>query len=201
MKILLAAAVAALMFAPTLPAHAAATVGEAAPAFTLTDSKGTSHNLSDFKGKTVVLEWTNAECPFVRKHYDSKNMQTLQEEATGQGVVWLVINSGAEGKQGHVTGAQAEEIITRDGFKSTAYLLDGDGTVGHAYGASTTPHMFVINGEGTLVYAGAIDDNKSADPATIAGAKNYVRAALADLAAGKPVETASSQPYGCSVKY
>jgi peroxiredoxin len=189
------------MFAPTLSAHAATTVGKAAPSFTATDSKGKTHSLSDYAGKIVVLEWTNDQCPFVRKHYDSKNMQQLQAEAAKQGVIWLTINSGAKDKQGHVTPEQAETIITREGMNPTAYLLDENGTLGHAYGASTTPHMFVIDKDGTLVYQGAIDDNSSANTATIVGAKNYVRAALADLAAGKPVETASSQPYGCGVKY
>ena len=201
MKILLTTLLSALLCIPALGAQAEATVGESAPAFTLTDSKGTSHALSDFLGKTVVLEWTNAECPFVRKHYDARAMQNLQAEATGDGVVWLTINSGAAGKQGHVTPEQAEAMIAKEGMNSTAYLLDTDGTVGQAYGATTTPEMFVINGNGILVYQGAIDDQPSANPASLEGAKNYVRAALADLKSGQDIQTKSTQPYGCGVKY
>ena len=183
------------------PAMAAPEIGKAAPEFTATDSNGKSHKLSDFKGKTVVLEWTNPECPYVVKHYDSKNMQKLQEEATAKDVVWLSINSGAEGKQGHLTDEAANKYIADKGAKQTAYLLDGTGEIGKAYDAKTTPHMFVIDKDGVLVYDGAIDDNDSANPADAAGAKNYVTAALDALAAGKPVETSKTKPYGCGVKY
>ncbi|QMW24147.1 thioredoxin family protein [Sandaracinobacteroides saxicola] len=183
------------------PALANAVVGSPAPAFTATDSNGKTHNLADFRGKTVVLEWTNADCPFVKKHYSGGDMQRLQGEARKDGVVWLTINSGAPGKQGHVDGGAANALKKAQGFNSTAYLLDPAGTIGKAYGARTTPHMFVIDGKGTLVYAGGIDDTPTADPADIKGAKNFVRAALNDLEAGKPVQVASSKPYGCSVKY
>lgn len=182
-------------------ALAAARVGEPAPAFTLTDSNGTTHSLSDFKGKTVVLEWTNHECPFVKKHYGPGNMQRQQAEATAAGVVWLTINSGAPGKQGHVDAAGANAVMAEKGHKSTAYLLDPTGAAGKAYGAKTTPHMYVIDGEGVLRYAGAIDSNPSGDPADIPGATQYVVQALADLAAGRAVAVANTQPYGCSVKY
>jgi len=182
-------------------AVAAAKINEPAPEFTLTDSNGNAHSLSDFRGKTVVLEWTNAECPFVVKHYKSGNMQRQQAEATANGVIWLTINSGAPGKQGHVDGAGANAVIERTGGKQTAYLIDADGKVGRLYGARTTPHMFVIDGEGVLRYMGAIDSNPSADPADIPNATQYVEVALAELAAGKPVSTPVTQPYGCSVKY
>ena len=194
------AAVAALVL--TAPAvHAAARVGEPAPAFSLTDSNGKAHALADFKGKTVVLEWTNAECPFVKKHYEPKNMQTQQGEAKSSEVVWLTVNSGAPGKQGHVDGAGANAIIASTGGQQAAYLLDPAGEAGKAYGAKTTPHMYVIDGEGVLRYAGAIDSNPSADPADIPGATQYVDAALGDLAANRAVARGTSQPYGCSVKY
>jgi peroxiredoxin len=182
-------------------AVAAAKINEPAPEFTLTDSNGNAHSLSDFRGKTVVLEWTNAECPFVVKHYKSGNMQRQQAEATANGVIWLTINSGAPGKQGHVDGAGANAVIERTGGKQTAYLIDADGKVGRLYGARTTPHMFVIDGEGVLRYMGAIDSNPSGDPADIPNATQYVEVALAELAAGKPVSTPVTQPYGCSVKY
>lgn len=192
---------AALLVAASPALLAKATVGQPAPAFSLTDSQGKTHALSDFKGKTVVLEWTNAECPFVKKHYGAGNMQAQQGEATAGGVVWLTVNSGAAGKQGAVDAAGANAVIAASGGKQTAYLLDGSGDVGRSYGAKTTPHMYVIDGEGVLRYAGAIDSNPSADPADIAGSTQYVKAALADLAAGRPVAVANTQPYGCSVKY
>lgn len=179
----------------------ATTVGEPAPGFTLTDSNGKSHSLPDFKGKTVVLEWTNAECPFVKKHYGANNMQAQQAEATASDVVWLSINSGAPGKQGHVDGAGANALMAAQGFKSSAYLLDASGDTGRAYAAKTTPHMYVIDGEGILRYNGAIDSIPSADQADIPKADQYVQLALAELAAGKPVSVSSSRPYGCSVKY
>lgn len=182
-------------------AATAATVGQPAPGFTLTDSNGKAHNLADFKGKTVVLEWTNHECPFVVKHYDAKNMQAQQAAATGDEVVWLSVNSGAPGKQGNVDGAGANAIMADKGHKSTAYLLDTDGKVGKAYGAKTTPHMYVIDANGVLAYNGAIDSIPSADQADIPKATQYVTQALGELGAGKPVSVATSQPYGCSVKY
>lgn len=187
------------LFAGT--ALAAVTVGEPAPNFTLTDSNGNSHQLSDFAGKTVVLEWTNADCPFVKKHYGGENMQAQQGKWTGQEVVWLTVNSSAPGKQGHVDGAGANAIISEKGGQQTAYLLDAPGDVGRAYGAKTTPHMYVIDGTGVLRYNGAIDSIPSPDPADIAKATQYVDVALAQLAAGEAVATSVTQPYGCSVKY
>jgi peroxiredoxin len=182
-------------------AVAAAVVGEPAPAFTLADTNGRSHSLEDLRGKTVVLEWWNDECPFVGKHYGSGNMQRLQKEWTAKGVVWLTISSSAPGRQGYVDGAQANAWMQEKGAAPTAVLLDHDGKVGRAYGAKTTPHMFVIDPKGTVVYAGGIDDKPSTDLADVATAKNFVSAALAEVTAGKRVTTAVSQPYGCSVKY
>ena len=184
-----------------IAASATAKVGAAAPAFSLLDSTGKTHSLADYSGKTVVLEWTNHECPFVKKHYGSKNMQTQQREATGDGVVWLSVNSSAPGQQGHVDGAGAERVRSDAGAAQTAYLLDPQGTTGRAYGAMTTPHMYVIDPQGVLRYAGAIDSIPSADPDDLANATQYVPQALAELAAGKPVSVAVTRPYGCSVKY
>jgi hypothetical protein len=182
-------------------AHAAE-VGQAAPAFSLTDLTGQSYQLDDFKGKTLVLEWVNPECPFVVKHYDaSGNLPALQQAAVADGVVWLLINSGAKGKQGDLDDAAVKAWMEKNKVAATAYLRDQDGVVGKAYAAKTTPHMYVINAEGTLVYAGAIDSVRSTKAADIAGAENYVKAALAAVKAGTPVATASTQPYGCSVKY
>lgn len=175
--------------------------GKPAPDFKTTDIAGKEQSLSKYKGKTVVLEWNNPECPFVRKQYDTKNMQKLQHEATAQGVVWLTVNSGAEGKQGSMTPAQAKEKLADDGAHPTAYILDSKGTIGKLYGAKTTPHMFVVDKAGNLAYQGAIDDDSTADHEAVKTAKNYVRAALASLKAGKPVEVAETKAYGCSVKY
>jgi peroxiredoxin len=194
-------AVALVVAAGARLAGAAAVVGEPAPAFTLADTNGRSHSLEDLRGKTVVLEWWNDECPFVGKHYGSGNMQRLQKEWTAKGVVWLTISSSAPGRQGYVDGAQANAWMKEKGAAPTAVLLDHDGKVGRAYGAKTTPHMFVIDPKGTLVYAGGIDDKPSTDLADVATAKNFVSAALAEVTAGKRVTTAVSQPYGCSVKY
>ena len=182
------------------PALAAPQVGQPAPAFRAVDSNGKTRSLADFKGRTVVLEWTNAECPFVKKHY-SGNMQALQKAAAKDGVTWLTINSGAPGKQGHVDGAGANAIIKAKGAAPTAYLLDPDGTIGRAYEAKTTPHMYVVDPAGKLVYMGGIDDTPTADVADIKTAKNYVTAALADIKAKRPVQVATSKPYGCAVKY
>jgi hypothetical protein len=185
--------------APETPA--AAKVDQPAPAFKLVDSTGKTRSLADFAGKTVVLEWTNHECPFVRKHYGSGNMQAQQRDATSKGVVWLSINSSALGNQGHVDGATAESIRSKARAVQTAYLLDPDGTVGRTYGAKTTPHMYVIDPKGVLRYAGGIDSIPSADTADIAKATQYVPQVLAELAAGKPVGIKVTRPYGCSVKY
>ena len=182
-------------------AQAAAVVGQAAPAFTLTDVQGKSHSLDTLMGKWVVLEWVNYDCPFVQKHYKSGNMQALQTEYTGKGVVWLSVNSSAPGKQGNFTTAEIEAKGRERKVAYSAYLLDTDGKVGRAYDAKTTPHMYVIDPTGKLVYAGGIDDKPSTDLADVKTANNYVRAALDAAMAGKPVAVTNSQPYGCSVKY
>jgi glutathione peroxidase-family protein len=179
----------------------AATVGESAPAFSLIDSHGQTHSLSDFRGKTVVLEWTNAECPFVKKHYDSGNMQKQQAGAVADGVIWLTINSGAPGKQGHVSSEQANAIQKNWKAASTAYLIDADGKVGRAYDAKTTPHMYVIDADGVLRYNGAIDSIASADKGDLAKAVQFVPSALAAVADGEAPDPALTRPYGCSVKY
>ena len=178
-----------------------AKLNEQAPNFKLMDSNGKEHSLSDFKGKLIVLEWINYECPFVKKHYDSKNMQTLQEKYTKQGLIWLTICSSAESKQGNFTNDEINRRSKKHGAKFTAYLVDSDGKVGKMYGAKTTPHMYIINKDGKLVYAGGIDDKASTDLEDIKCAKNYVSLALDELLAGKNVSVQSSKPYGCSVKY
>lgn len=182
-------------------AQAAAKVGEPAPAFAAIDSNGKTVNLADYKGKTVVLEWTNHECPFVRKHYGSGNMQALQKDAAGQGVVWLSVISSAPGKQGHVDAGKANELTASRGAAPSAVLLDAKGTVGRLYGAKTTPHMYIVNPEGKLIYAGGIDSIASADPADIPKATPFVKVALEESRSGKPVSQALTAPYGCSVKY
>jgi peroxiredoxin len=182
-------------------AWATATVGQAAPDFTLMDTSGKPVTLSSQKGKVVVLEWFNDGCPFVHKHYDSSNMQKLQSSYEAKGVVWYSILSSAPGKEGFATGADATKQYNDDRSKATALLLDPKGQVGHLYGAKTTPDMYVVNAKGVLVYKGAIDDKASTDPADIPSSKNYVSAALDEVLAGKPVTTAETKPYGCSVKY
>jgi hypothetical protein len=182
-------------------AFAGAKVDEPAPAFTLRDAAGKTHSLADYKGKLVVLEWVNFGCPFVRKHYDSGNMQHLQQMAAGKGVIWLSICSSAPGKQGHFAGPELTDKIAAERSAASAYLVDEDGTVGKIYEAKTTPHMFLIDRSGTLIYAGGIDDIASTRQEDIAGATNYVQKALDAALAGKPVETKTSKPYGCSVKY
>lgn len=181
--------------------HAAAKVGEPAPAFTLSGSDGKSYSLTDFKGRYVVLEWTNHECPFVKKHYKSGNMQAQQKELTGKGAVWLSVISSAPGKQGHVDAATASELTKARGAAPTAVLLDPSGEVGRKYDAKTTPHMYIVAPDGRLIYMGGIDSVPSADADDIPGATPYVKVALAEAMAGKPVSNASSRPYGCSVKY
>jgi peroxiredoxin len=190
-----------LLLVPVPAAHAAAIIGKPAPPIELTDADGKTVRLDSFKGKFVVLEWVNFQCPFVGKHYGSGSMQALQKKYTGEGVVWISICSSASGKQGHVTGPQAREAMKERGAAPTRFLLDPKGTVGKAYGAKTTPHMFVIDPKGIVVYNGAIDDKPSTDRADIPKAKNYLAAALDASLAGTPVETAATQPYGCSVKY
>ena len=199
MNTILKSTVALLVAAGT--ALAAPQIGQPAPEFTLTDSTGQSHNLSDFKGKFVVLEWLNHGCPFVVKHYESGNMQKLQKEYTGKDVVWLSIVSSAPGKQGHMTPAETNQAKAEKGSAATAVLIDEDGAVGRLYNAKVTPEMFIINPEGFLVYMGAIDDKKSTDPADVAGAKNYVKQALDEAMSGQPVSEPSTTAYGCSVKY
>lgn len=190
-----------LISLPSL-ALAVALPGKPAPDFAETDASGATQALNDYKGQWLVLEWFNKDCPYVRKHYGSGNMQALQEKYTGQDVKWLSVISSAKGKQGYLEAGQAIAEAEAHKLKASApFLLDTDGSMGRAYGAKTTPHMFVINPEGTVVYAGAIDDNDSANPAAIAGANNYVAAALDESLAGKPVTLASSRAYGCSVKY
>lgn len=172
-----------------------------APAFTAADADGRPVSLAQFRGKTVVLEWTNSGCPYVGKHYGSSNMQTLQKEARAQGVVWLSVISSAPGQQGYKTGAEAKAWAAQHGASPTAILLDPRGDLGRLYGAKTTPDMRVIDARGELVYEGAVDDRPTADPASLKGATNYVRAALTQVKAGKPVATPYAKPYGCSVKY
>ncbi len=201
------AAVAAVYVAPhwgsdfVPPDLAVRVVGQPGPNFTLPDANGRRVSLADFRGRTVVLEWNNPECPFTRKHYDSGNMQRTQAAAARDNVVWLTVNSGAPGNQGHMNAAEARAYLARSGARPAHYLLDPPGEVGRAYGAMTTPHMYVVNGAGTLVYAGAIDDRPTADPDDVDGARNHVLAALSELKAGRAVSVATSRPYGCSVKY
>lgn len=175
--------------------------GKPAPDFSLPGADGKTHSLAEFKGKYVVLEWTNHDCPFVKKHYSGGAMQALQKAYAAKGVVWLQIISSAPGKQGYVTAAQALEINKEKGTAATATLLDPDGKVGKLYGAQTTPHMFIITPDGKLIYQGAIDDKASANPADVTAAKNYVSTALDEALAGKAVTTPATKSYGCSVKY
>jgi peroxiredoxin len=183
------------------PARAAARVGEPAPTFAAPATTGGTVSLEAQRGKVVVLEWTNHDCPYVRKHYESGNMQALQKETTGQGVVWLSIISSAPGEQGHVSPAEANALTQKRSAAPTAVLLDPKGTVGKMYGATNTPHMYVIDPSGKLVYAGAIDDRPTSRKSDLAGANNYVRAALQSVAAGQPVKTPVTRAYGCTVKY
>jgi peroxiredoxin len=182
-------------------AAAQAQIGAKAPAFALPDSNGRTVSLADLKGKTVVLEWSNHQCPYVGKHYRGNNMQTLQKKWTAQNVVWLTLISSAPGAEGYVTGAEANKLTVDRGAAPSAVLLDPKGTVGHAYGARTTPHMYVISGDGTLLYAGGIDDKQSAQLEDLKIAKNFVDQALTELSQGKPVSVTTSRPYGCSIKY
>jgi peroxiredoxin len=182
-------------------ARAAAKVGEAAPPFTATASTGPKVSLADYRGKIVVLEWTNHDCPYVRKHYDTSNMQALQKESTGQGAIWLTVISSAPGTQGFVSPGEANELTSTRKATPTAVLLDPQGTVGKMYGATNTPHMYVVDKGGILVYAGAIDDRPTTRKSDVPGAQNYVRAALQAVAAGQPVKTPVTRAYGCTVKY
>ncbi|MET0294095.1 MAG: redoxin domain-containing protein [Phenylobacterium sp.] len=192
---------AALALALAGPAAAAPTIGQPAPAFRAVDAEGRARSLDEFKGKTVVLEWHNGGCPYVKKHYGAGRMQGLQQQATGDGVVWLTLVSSAPGTQGYLSAAEAKGWKGSNKAASTALLLDPEGTVGRAYDARTTPHMFIVDKAGKLAYMGGIDDKPTADPASLQGAHNYVQAALADLKSGRPVATPVTRPYGCSVKY
>jgi len=179
----------------------AAKVGEPAPGFSAVDSNGKTQRLSDYKGKFVVLEWHNQGCPYTKKHYASGNMQRLQKEWTAKGVVWLTVISSAPGTQGFVTPTQENEYIKTMNAVPTAAILDPGGTLGHLYVAKTTPHMFIIDPNGTLIYNGAIDDHSSSDPGDIASSRNYVSSALQEATSGKPITEPATRPYGCSVKY
>jgi peroxiredoxin len=201
MKTMIVSAVAAAFLFAGVCAQAEVKTNGVAPDFTLTDTFGQQHSLSSYKGKYVVLEWVNYECPFVKKHYQSGNMQSLQAKLTGEDVVWLSINSSAEGKQGFYAPEAINEIIDNSQAKPTAYLLDTSGDVGRLYGAKTTPHMYIIDPQGVLIYQGAIDDKPTFDQADIAKAKNYVLDAVTAARAGNSIADATTTPYGCSVKY
>ena len=191
----------ALLATTTGLSFAETEVGKPAPNFTLPDTSGKTRSLSDFKGKFVVLEWYQPDCPFVRKHYRSGNMQSLQKEYTAKGVIWLSIDSSAPGEQGNYPAQKLNQIASNDGAARTALLLDPDGKVGRLYGAKTTPDMYIIDPKGMLVYQGAIDDKRSTDLADVKTASNYVKTALDAVMSGQTVPTASTRPYGCSVKY
>ena len=183
------------------PDLASLQIGKAAPNFRASDVNGRPVSLSDYAGKTVVLEWNNPECPTVKKHYDSGNMQKTQAEAAAGGAVWLTVNSSAPGKQGYMTPAAAKAFAEGQQSRRTAYILDPKGEVGRSYGATATPHMYVVKPDGTLAYMGGIDDKPSTDAEDIKTARNLVLAALSELKAGKPVSVPTSTAYGCSVKY
>ena len=187
--------------APLTSVHADVVVGDVAPEFTAKDSTGKDVSLNTFKGKIVVLEWFNPNCPFVKKFYKNGDMQKFQETLAAKGVVWLTVNSSASGRSGHLSPEEAQETRKELGMKSTAFILDENGKVGKAFGARTTPHMYIVGTDGKVAYAGAIDSEASTSADDIAGATNYVLAATEELLAGKPVAVASTEPYGCSVKY
>jgi glutathione peroxidase-family protein len=199
-SLLLAFAVLTCLIAGGLNATAS-DIGSKAPEFSLKDVQGNTHNLADYKGKYVVLEWINFDCPFVVKHYSSKNMQNLQKHYADKGVIWLAVCSSAPGKQGHYPNNEVISKMKELGMNVKAYLVDEDGKVGKQYDARTTPHMYVINPDGILIYQGGIDDKKSTNANDIANSKNYVQAALDEAFAGNKVSQPSAQPYGCSVKY
>jgi peroxiredoxin len=201
LKVLLSGFLGSLLLVSAF-ANAEAVPGKPAPAFSVKDAAGKTHTLEDYKGQWLVLEWFNKDCPYVRKHYGSNNMQGLQKKYTAKDIKWLTIISSAKGKQGYHEPAEALEVATAHNLAASApFLLDPSGAMGKAYDAKTTPHMYIINPEGTVVYAGAIDDNDSANPAVIPDSKNYVAAALDEILAGKPVSTAATRPYGCTIKY
>jgi peroxiredoxin len=181
--------------------EAAPKIGTPAPDFTAVDSQGVQHALADYRGKIVILEWTNHQCPFVGKHYNTGNMQALQQYATGSGVTWLSVISSAPGTQGYVSGPEADALTARRQAAPTAVLLDPQGVVGRLYDARTTPHMYIIDATGTLVYMGGIDNKPSTQHADVKTATNYVRIALDEVRSAKPVSTPVTRPYGCTVKY
>ena len=184
-----------------LSAGNATRVGDRAPDFTATDSNGRVHKLSEYQDKFVVLEWTNRGCPYTQKHYNSGNMQRLQHEWTSRGVIWLTVISSAPGKQGYVKAAEENAYVKQVNAAPTAVLLDPTGALGHLYDAKTTPHMFVIDSRGILIYNGAIDDRPTTDLSDVKGAKNFLSLALEEATSGKPVSVPTTRPYGCSVKY
>ncbi len=189
------------LLAASLAVQAAPSIGQAAPDFTLTDANGNSVKLSDYRGKHVVLEWTNPGCPYVRKHYDSGNMPTTQKDATGKGVVWLQVNSTSRDHADWLDPGPLASWMTSHKAAPSAILIDSEGTVGKAYGARTTPHMYIVDPQGRLAYAGGIDSIASSNPADVNKAVNYVRQAVAEVASAKPISMAVTRPYGCSVKY
>src|SRR5213075_3305096 len=201
MKTKLTLTIVASFVAAALYAFNPPPVGTAAPDFSLTDSKGKTQSVSQYKGIYVVLEWFNPECPFVKKHYGSGNMQKLQEEYTGKGITWLTIDSNAPGSEGNLTADAASKVMTGWKTHQTALLLDPEGKAGRAYGAKNTPDMVVINPDGKIAYEGAIDSKATPNPADIPSSTNYVKAALDQSLAGKSVSTPQTKPYGCSVKY
>jgi peroxiredoxin len=194
-------ALAGLAFPAVAFAQASAKVGAPAPAFQAVDAEGKTRNLQEFAGRTVILEWTNHDCPYVRKHYNSATMQTLQKDMAKEGIVWLSVISSPPGEQGHVDGARARELTVQRDAAPAGILLDPKSQVARAYGAQTTPHMYIIDPKGKLAYMGAIDDKPSSAASSLNGAKSYVRQAVAELKAGKPVSEASTKAYGCVVKY
>lgn len=200
-KLSILVAVATAFILGSAVTKAAPKIGEMAPKFMLSDTFGNEVSSADLMGKTIVLEWTNHGCPYVKKHYNSQNMQALQKEAIEDDVVWISVISSAEGKQGSVSAEEANELTSSRAASPSHVLLDLEGTMGRAYEARTTPHMFVIDPEGKLTFMGGIDDKPTADSADIEGANNYVRTALAEMKEGKAVSTPTSRPYGCSVKY
>jgi peroxiredoxin len=198
---MMSAATAAILLVAAGPSQAEPKVGAPAPTFTAVNSDGKTVNLNDYRGKTIVLEWTNDGCPYVRKHYGSGNMQALQKKWTDQGIVWLSVISSPPGEQGFADGARANALTTERKAVPTLVLLDPKQQVARAYGATSTPHMYIIKPDGMLAYAGAIDDKPTSRTADINGAKNFVDEALSELKAGKPVSTPATRAYGCVVKY
>ena len=200
-RLALAAGAATLLGTTAATARNEVQPGQLAPDFTAKDASGRDVSLASLKGKTVVLEWTNQDCPYVRKHYGTGNMQALQKEAAAQGVVWLTVASSAPGAQGHVNGLEAEKLTADRKAAPSAFLLDPDGRLGHLYNATVTPHMYVIDKSGVLAFMGGIDDKPTANTDDVKTARNFVREALGAVGAGLPVKTASARPYGCSIKY